>query len=79
MERREGEVTPYSDDGRGGRTPSRPRGYPLRLMRVKNKELRRRRHRKDVTIKAAEKAIREQYANKAPAAAKKAPAKRAAK
>ncbi len=33
-------------------------------MRVRNKEIRARRHRKDQKIKEAEKALREQYANK---------------
>ena len=33
-------------------------------MRVRNKEIRSRRKRKEETIKAAEKALREQYANK---------------
>lgn len=44
-------------------------------MRVKNKELRQRRHRKEQIIKAAEKSLREQYANKP--AAKKPVAKKA--
>ena len=43
-------------------------------MRVRNKEIRSRRKRKEETIKAAEKALREQYANK-PAAKKPAPKK----
>ena len=33
-------------------------------MRVRNREIRSRRHRKEQKIKAAEKALREQYANK---------------
>jgi len=50
-------------------------------MRVKNKEIRNRRHRKEQIIKAAERALREQYGDKKPAAPKaaaKAPAKKAA-
>ena len=41
-------------------------------MRVRNREIRARRHRKDQKIKEAEKALREQYANK-PVAKKPAP------
>lgn len=41
-------------------------------MRVRNKEIRARRKRKEETIKLAEKTIREQYANKS-AAKKPAP------
>ena len=37
-------------------------------MRVRNKEIRARRHRKDQVVKAAEKATREQYADKKPSA-----------
>ena len=59
-------------------------------MRIKNKEIRRRRHRKEQTIKAAQREIRSQYAAgskpavaAAPAAkkpaAKKAPAETAKK
>lgn len=49
-------------------------------MRIRNKEIRQRRHRKDQTIKAAERALREQYEDKkgtakAKPAAKKAPKK----
>lgn len=44
-------------------------------MRVRNKEIRQRRHRKEQTIKAAERLLREQYGDKKtvakPAAAKK--------
>lgn len=46
-------------------------------MRIRNKEIRQRRHRKEQTIKSAERALREQYGDKkatkkaAPAAAKK--------
>ncbi len=51
-------------------------------MRIKNKEIRRRRHRKEQTVKAAQKATAAQYANKpapAPAAPKpKAGAKKEA-
>lgn len=36
-------------------------------MRVRNREIRARRKRKDEKIKEATKALREQYANKAPA------------
>lgn len=47
-------------------------------MRVRNKEIRARRHRKEQKIKEAEKALREQYAGKTTAkpAPKKAPAKK---
>lgn len=41
-------------------------------MRIKNKEIKKRRHRKEQVIKAAAKALREQYGNK-PAAEKPAP------
>ena len=60
----------------GGSKASRPRssGYPTAHMRVRNKEIKARRKRKEETIKAAEKATREQYANK-PAAKKPAPKK----
>lgn len=44
-------------------------------MRIRNKEIKARRKRKEEIIKAAEKATREQYANK-PAAAKKPAPKR---
>lgn len=47
-------------------------------MRVKNKEIRARRHRKEQKIKEAARALREQYGDKkpaAPAAKPKAPAK----
>jgi hypothetical protein len=37
-------------------------------MRVRNKEIRARRQRKEQVIKAAEKALREQYGDKKPAA-----------
>jgi hypothetical protein len=52
-------------------------------MRVKNKEIRRRRHRKEQTIKAANKAIAQQFAGKsasspAPKAAAAKPAAKAA-
>jgi hypothetical protein len=46
-------------------------------MRVRNKEIRARRHRKEQVIKAAEKALREQYGDKkaaSPAAKPKAAA-----
>ena len=46
-------------------------------MRVRNREIRARRKRKDETIKAAEKTLREQYANKP--VAKKPTSKPAAK
>ncbi len=53
-------------------------------MRVRNKEIRQRRHRKEQVIKAAEKTLREQYGEKkaaapkakAPTAPKKAAAKK---
>ncbi|HWD37614.1 MAG TPA: hypothetical protein VG944_02115 [Fimbriimonas sp.] len=50
-------------------------------MRIKNKEIRARRHRKEQKIKEAEKAVRLQYADKkdAPKPTAKAPAKPAAK
>lgn len=50
-------------------------------MRIKNKEIKKRRHRKEQIIKAAEKAIREQYSGQAKPAGsetEKAPAKKAA-
>jgi hypothetical protein len=53
-------------------------------MRVKNKEIRRRRHRKEQVMKAAAREIRAQYSGekepvkKAVAPAKKAPAKKKA-
>jgi len=50
-------------------------------MRVKNKEIRNRRHRKEQIIKAADRVLREQYGDKKPVAQKaaaKAPAKKAA-
>ncbi len=40
-------------------------------MRVRNKEIRSKRHRKEQTVKAALKAVREQYADKKPVAAAK--------
>ncbi|AIE87064.1 hypothetical protein [Fimbriimonas ginsengisoli] len=53
-------------------------------MRVRNKEIRTRRHRKEQVIKAAERALREQYGDKKAAPAPKpkpapAPKKAAAK
>ena len=49
-------------------------------MRIRNKEIRQRRHRKEQTIKAAERALREQYGDKKAAKPKAAaPAKKAAK
>ena len=48
-------------------------------MRIKNKEIRRRRHRKEQTIKAAQREIRSQYAGGAkPATAVAAAPKKAA-
>jgi len=52
-------------------------------MRIKNKEIRRRRHRKEQIMKAADRALRIQYADKdgskkVAAPAKKAPAKKKA-
>jgi hypothetical protein len=49
-------------------------------MRIKNKEIRRRRHRKEQIVKAAERELRAQYAGKAaaPAAEKPAPKAKAA-
>ena len=49
-------------------------GMLLRTMRVRNREIRARRKRKDETIKAAHKALAAQYANK-PAPKKPAPKK----
>lgn len=50
-------------------------------MRIRNREIRARRHRKEQIIKAAEKVLREQYGDKKPtakAAAKPAAPKKAA-
>ena len=50
-------------------------------MRIKNKEIKKRRHRKEQIIKAAEKALREQYSGQAKPAGsvtEKAPVKKAA-
>jgi hypothetical protein len=47
-------------------------------MRIRNKEIRQRRHRKDQTIKAAERALREQYGDKKTAKPKPAAPKKAA-
>jgi hypothetical protein len=49
-------------------------------MRIKNKEIRRRRHRKEQKIKEAAKVLREQYGDRkatAPAAKPKPPTRRA--
>lgn len=43
-------------------------------MRIKNKELRQRRHRKEKTIKAAERELRAKYADKGSAPAAEKPA-----
>jgi hypothetical protein len=50
-------------------------------MRIKNKEIRQRRHRKEQKIKEAARSLREQYGEKktAVAAPKPAPAKKASK
>lgn len=47
-------------------------------MRVRNKEIRARRHRKEQVIKAAEKALREQYGDKKKVAPKAAAPKKPA-
>lgn len=48
-------------------------------MRIKNKEIRNRRHRKEQTIKAANRELREKYGDKPKAAAAAAPAPEKAK
>jgi hypothetical protein len=48
-------------------------------MRVKNKEIRRRRHRKEIKIKDAARELRAQYADKKPSTAAPAAKKPAAK
>lgn len=47
-------------------------------MRIRNKEIRQRRHRKEQIIKAAERSLREQYGDKKAAKAKPVAAKKPA-